>query len=67
MPYSSKSPVKEAKPLWVYIIDGSEWNRKPSIWYSITHLLMILISKANIVLPAMKNVDNVFFPQEKKR
>lgn len=37
-PYSSKSPVKEAKPLCVYIIDESEWNWKPSIWYSTTHL-----------------------------
>jgi hypothetical protein len=31
MTYSSKSPVKEAKPLCVYIIDESEWNWKPSI------------------------------------
>lgn len=36
--YSSISPEKVANPLCVYSIDESEWNWKPSIWYSTTHL-----------------------------
>ena len=52
MPYSSKSPVNEAKPLCVYSIDASEWNWKPSILYSEIHLLKdYLIINANTAFP----------------
>lgn len=68
MPYSSRLPVKEAKPLCVYIIDESEWNWKPSMWYSSTHLLKdnVLRNAMNYVLEKymMQYVSRIISQQE---
>lgn len=62
MPYSSKSPVNEAKPLCVYSIDASEWNWKPSILYSEIHLLKDYLNIIAIIAFPKGNIS--YFPKD---